>query len=284
MILTCAGFNSKHLYRDKQLPLYREKLLNNALTDLKSDANVLGIYLNGSLAKGNYDFYSDIDLHIIVTAQSLDQFKQSKKDRASGWGDVLYHEGGSEESPLVVTHYEEFVKIDSWYHHPAEIEPTIWLQDIDPLYDPHGIIENIKKDSSQFTYKVTAEDVESWRTKIFAFAHETYRAVMRSESYYALANVDKVRWHMALGWYMEMDLRLDVSYGVWSKIEGRRSHLSNFQLDLLEHWDCNRSSEEVMNTIKKIQPEFLRLNKELSRKTGVMEREALCKKMFRMIV
>ncbi|TDL31360.1 nucleotidyltransferase domain-containing protein [Jeotgalibacillus sp. S-D1] len=277
-------FDSNHLYRDQQLPFHREKLLANALADLKNDQHVLGIYLSGSLAKGNVDPYSDIDLHTIVTPQSFNQFKQLKKDRASGWGDVLYHEGGSKASPLVVTHYEEFVKIDSWYHYPEELEPSIWLRDIEPQYDPQGIIAKIKEASSQFTYGVTAEEVESWRGKIFAFAHETYRAVMRNENYYALANVDKVRWYMAMGWYMEMDLRLDASCGVWSKLEGRRGHLSNLQLDLLEHWDCNRTPGEVMNTIKKIKHEFLRLNKELSRKTGLPEREALCKKVFRMIV
>lgn len=61
------GFVSRHLERDLSLPEFRNILLENALNDLTSDTDVLAIYQGGSLAKGNSDIYSDIDLHIIVT-------------------------------------------------------------------------------------------------------------------------------------------------------------------------------------------------------------------------
>lgn len=63
------GFVSRHLERDLFLPKYRDALLENALKDLKGDPRVMAIYLAGSLARGDFDHYSDIDLHMIVTAE-----------------------------------------------------------------------------------------------------------------------------------------------------------------------------------------------------------------------
>ncbi|MCM3676869.1 MULTISPECIES: hypothetical protein [Peribacillus] len=45
----CAGFVSKHIERDAFLPKQRDILLENALTDLSADPDVLAIYLTGSL-------------------------------------------------------------------------------------------------------------------------------------------------------------------------------------------------------------------------------------------
>ena len=60
------GFESKHKERDLQLPDQRKTILNNALRDLTDDPYVEAIYEGGSLARGDFDNYSDIDLHVIV--------------------------------------------------------------------------------------------------------------------------------------------------------------------------------------------------------------------------
>lgn len=277
------GFVSKYEERDLNLPKHRDKLLENALNDLTNDPNVLAIYLGGSLAKGNYDNYSDIDLHIIVVADKKTDFIREKRERPKKWGKVLYYEG-SEFTPVVVTHYECFVKVDSFYKEPNELEPSVWLHGLKALYDPHGLVKSVLEQSSKIEYKPTVEEVEVWRGKVFAFMHETYRAVMREEKYYALANLDIIRWFMATGWYMEMGKRVDSSYGIWSKLEGKRSHLRNWQLSLLESWDCNRNAQNIMKTMTSISSEFMRLNKQLCKKTGLEEREEWCKKIIEMVI
>jgi predicted nucleotidyltransferase len=74
-------FQSKYKERDLELPKHRDKLLDNALDDLTNDSDVLAIYLAGSLGKGNFDNYSDIDLHIIVIPEKKPDFIQSKRIR-----------------------------------------------------------------------------------------------------------------------------------------------------------------------------------------------------------
>ena len=50
---------------------------------------------------------------------------------------------------------------------------------------------------------------------------------------------------------------VDSSYGVWSKVEGKRSHLKKWQLSLLlENWDCSRNSNDIMKIMISIIPEF----------------------------
>lgn len=142
------GFVSKYEERDLNLPKHRDKLLENALNDLTNDPNVLAIYLGGSLAKGNYDNYSDIDLHIIVVADKKTDFIREKRERPKKWGKVLYYEG-SEFTPVVVTHYECFVKVDSFYKEPNELEPSVWLHGLKALYDPHGLVKSVLEQSSK---------------------------------------------------------------------------------------------------------------------------------------
>lgn len=276
------GFVSRHIERDLSLPKHREVLLENALNDLTSDSNVLGIYQAGSLARGNFDNYSDIDLHIIVTPEKKANFIKDKQNRARKWGAVLFFEDFNPSSPVVVSHYDSFIKVDSWYHSPEEVVPSIWLKGYKVLYDPNNIIRVVIKESSYKIYKPSLEEVEFWRGKLVAFIHETYRAVMRNEIYYALSNLDRVRWLIASGWYMEMEQHLDSPYGVWSKIEGSRSKLKDWQLFLLESWDCGRNTNQIMKTVVNMVPEILRLNKSLFKQVNIEENEDQIRKILEM--
>lgn len=272
--LLCVGFVSRHLERDAALPKHRENLLSNAIKDLTTDSDVLAIYLGGSLAKMNFDNYSDIDLHTIVKSGKRAEFIEKKRDRAEKWGIVLFHEDANPNGPVVVTHYDCFVKVDSWYHALEEITPSIWLKGLKVIYDPNNLISAIINESSSFNCKLRANEVEFWKEKILAFTHETYRAVMRKELHYAQSNLDRIRWLIVSGWYMTMNEHFDASYGSWSKVEGERSILNESQLSLLEKWKCGREGEEIMATVVCMIPEILSLNNSLSEKVGLETKEA----------
>ncbi|MBT2648650.1 nucleotidyltransferase domain-containing protein [Bacillus sp. ISL-34] len=283
-MVLCAGFVSKHIERDAFLPKQRDILLKNALKDLSADPDVLAIYLAGSLAKGNDDNYSDIDLHTIVIPERKADFLKGKRKRANNWGNVTFHEDCNPSSPYVVTHYDTFVKVDSWYHAPEEVVPSIWLKEVEVLYDPFNIMSHVINESAKQVYEPSPDEVELWRGKLLAFVHETYRAVMRREMLYALSNLDRIRWLIVSGWYMEMEEHVDGPYGVWTKIEGNRSILAGKQLSMLESWDCGRDSNEIMKTLRRMIPEFLRLNKYLCTQVDVETNEDHIKKIIDMAI
>lgn len=278
------GLTTKHLERDLLLSGHRKVLLENALKDLTSDKDVLGIYLSGSLAKGGYDDYSDIDLHTIVSPEKKNDFIKEKRHRSARWGNVLYFEDSNPNSPVIVTHYDCFVKVDSWYHAPEDLAPSIWLKGLKVLYDPHNLISGVFEESSNMEYKASKEDVEFWRGKVVAYIHETYRAAMRDELYYALSNLDMVRWLVANGWYMEKNQHLDSAYGVWSKVEGKRSKLNNDQFALLSDWESGRDPELILATVEKMYPEIIRLNRKLSEKVGIEDQREHLERLIKMVI
>src|SRR5690606_29444573 len=139
--------------RDSRLPKYRQQLLENARKDVEQDPVVIAVYRAGSLAKGNADDYSDIDLHTIVKPDKLADFIAGKKERAKRWGTVLFFEG-SDSSPVIVSHFDCFVKVDSWYHAAGEISPSIWLKGMKILFDPEGILAGIKEGAENSSYEL----------------------------------------------------------------------------------------------------------------------------------
>lgn len=275
--------DEKHTERDGNLPEIRQQLLNRVQQDLQQDPDVLAIYLTGSLAKGNADSYSDVDIHTIVKPEKLDAFIADKFGRAGRWGNVLFYEGIA-ASPVIVSHFDCFVKVDSWYHTADEIQPSIWLKGMKVLYDPHGILMPVHQESEEAVYKVSPAEVEFWRTKMLAFIHETYRAAKREELYYALGNLDSVRWLTAYGWYMEMEEHLDSPYQVWSKIEGPRSRLSGNQLQLLAGWETDRDPRSIMTALASISKEFVQLNKTLSDRVGIEDAGEIVEKALRLVM
>ncbi len=278
------GLETKHFVRDMNLPRDRHEILKKATADLTSDENVRAIYLGGSLAKGNYDNYSDIDLHIIVEDASLKDFVRFKRQRPLNWGNVLFFEDSHPDSPVVVAHFDSFVKADTWYKTTGQLKPSIWLKGLEVLYDPNDILKDIFEESSKIEFLIDAEAVKFWEGKILAFYHETYRAAMRKEWYYALANLDRIRWLIADGWFMESGNHLDSAYGVWSKVEGERSLLNDWQLSLLATWHCDRETEDILAALTIMLPEVMRLYRVLHKKAGLEANEEHFRRIIEMVI
>lgn len=75
-------YQTRHEQRDLHLPKARERLLDSTVNHLLKKAGVEGIFLGGSLAKGNEDLYSDIDLRIVVGADYFDEYVRQKQKLA----------------------------------------------------------------------------------------------------------------------------------------------------------------------------------------------------------
>jgi hypothetical protein len=281
-----AGFimnkYNRHKKRDLELPIQRKRLMDNIERDLTSDSNVKAVFYGGSLGSNNTDNYSDIDLRIVVDRNVIQEYRAKKKQRAHNWGDILFFEGYEQES-FIIAHYDSFIKADIFYYEENELTPSVWLQDLYIVHDPYNIITDIHRKSNQLQYNFSKEDVEAWRTKYFSFMHEAYRRAMRGEYYYALQSIDYLRLSIASGWYMEMGIQPN-SFGDWAKIEGERSYLKEWQLDLLQKWFSSGNSHEVINVIVDMRSEFERVNKNLSIRAGITENEDLLREVYNKIL
>ncbi|WP_064093955.1 nucleotidyltransferase domain-containing protein [Rossellomorea aquimaris] len=263
------GFGHKFNERDASLVKEREKLRKAIKEDLIQDEYVLAFFYGGSLAKGNYDDYSDLDLRIVVKEEVFEAYRKNKKERAKCWGDVLYYE----DFPWAVhtvAHFKCFIKVDVFYYKPQDLKASLHLKEVEIEYDPFHIVKNIHKQSNELHYMVTLDEFEIWRSKFFAHMHEVYRRVKRGEIYYALHSLDHMRWSIAAGWNMERDI-LPNPPGDWSKYEGKRSTFADWQISLLKEWGSSRSPEDILIVMKGIVPEFKRVHSSICRKLELEE-------------
>lgn len=277
------SYVSRHRERDERLPQYRDELLRAALSDLTGDGGVVAVYLGGSLAKGNFDLYSDIDLRIVVPSDKIAEYVREKQNRPRRWGNVLYYEDNGPDAPATVAHYDGFVKVDMFYCMPEQLTPSVWLRDIWIVHDPYGVVGRVWEESRRLTYRPSAPDVERWRGKLFAYMHEVYRRTMRGEQSYALRMLDMVRWSIAAGWAMEAGT-MPNSPGDWSKMEGDRTALCPWQLSLLDAWHAGRDPADIMNTLRSMIPELRRVHDAVCRVAGADVREERLNRVIELVV
>ncbi|MBW8352039.1 aminoglycoside 6-adenylyltransferase [Bacillus sp. IITD106] len=276
------GLETKHYERDLAIPKHREELLDAIEKDLKNDANVLAVYYGGSIGNKNTDLYSDIDLRIVVKDDVFEGYRLNKKQRATNWGKVLFFEDFPWASHSIA-HYHSFIKVDSFYYKVHDLQPSVWLQNIKIVHDTDNLMKNILEESMKLSYKANVQEVEIWRNKFFASVHEAYRRMMRKEIYYAMHCLDNLRLSMAAAWLMDAGIQPN-TFGDWAKLEGDRSKLLDWQLELLENWHSNRDPNEIMNVIKSIIPEFLKVHKSLCNKVGIEENPEWVDEIFKMVI
>lgn len=229
--------------------------------DLMADTNVLAVFYGGSIGKGNTDLYSDIDLRIVVRDAVFEEYRAYKKKRAANWGNVLFYE----DFPWTnysIAHYDSFIKVDTFYYKIQDLHPSIWMKHLKIVYDPDGRVHSIRQQSNHLSYTPSKEEVEIWRNKFFAYVHEFYRRIMRDEFSYAKQCLDNLIYSMVSGWYMMAGLQPN-NFGDWSKVEGIRSPLADWQRMHLSGWRYNPKEEDMLRVLKNILPEFQTLHKEL---------------------
>jgi len=276
-------FHSRHWERDLALPEFRKGLLAAAVSDLTHDPDVLAVYLGGSLATGDFDLYSDIDLRIVVNPEKHSVFIADKLNRPARWGNILFFEDIGPTVTHTVAHFDCFIKVDVFYYRPGDLRPSMFMQATKILHDPLGIVKQVYEDSLSLSYKPTHDEFERWRGKVFAYLHEVYRRVMRQELYYALKMINGLAGFILQGWHMESG-RFPGFWADWSKVEGQRTVLDDWQLSLLASWHCEPTADDMMKTMQSMLPELSRLNRTLSRSLGCDERADLWEQVLHMII
>lgn len=260
-------FVDRHRARDLALPRYREVLLAAIIRDVTTDSRVRAAFVGGSLGAGDEDLYSDIDLRIVVDAEDADDFVANKTVRPQRWGAVLFYEDLGPRVAHTVAHFEGFIKVDCFYYRVADLAPSLAWQSIRILHDPDGLVDAVHRRSQSLAYALSVADVERWRYKVLASAHEVYRRCRRGELSYARKMLIGLAGYAMAGWHMEAGRWPDL-WADWAKAEGPRSVLTSWQQDLLRAWHPPWSGPTMLDLMATMEPELARLNDQLSELTG----------------
>lgn len=191
------------------------------------DDDILGAFYGGSIARNESDKFSDIDLRIIIKANQ----KKCKilKGFINLFDNILFVENQTNEFAIV--HLENLLKIDVLIFYKQELMPSIWFNNILIVKDKDFFLSDLKK-KSDVTTNITSERLCNICNKYLAYLIESYKRYQRDELFYLQYAINMMTNSLCHLWYLEMTEEPN-SLGDWSKYEGRRSKLSELQLETL---------------------------------------------------
>lgn len=170
----------------KELIETREEILKKMIDYFMNAECILGIFLSGSLAQGNWDEFSDIDFRVIVDDKYIDYYINNRLTIPNNWGDLIYNEYSLSWKNMCVSHFKPFIKVDVFYYKSDEINPSLWHnKGIKIIYDKTGKIAEIVEESKKLAIEYNKQEINMSIDKTFALIHEVYRRAKRNEVIYA---------------------------------------------------------------------------------------------------
>ena len=183
-----------------RFPRHRE-LLENALSKLWSDERVIGLLIGGSIAQGEVDFYSDVDLYVITRDEDFDKVFSERDVVAEAVGVPLFrfiadHNPGGEHD--FITMYEGPVKVDWMYCCRSDIVPEKkWATGL-IVKDEGGFLQKAQELwQGEELVQPTDEEVLNLNQKFWTWCWYVFGKIMRGERWQALSGIHAIR-RMAL--------------------------------------------------------------------------------------
>ncbi|MGV2828917.1 aminoglycoside 6-adenylyltransferase [Myxosarcina sp. GI1(2024)] len=182
-------------FNSEKLNAARQRLLDKVIEYFLAKKGIEAIYIQGSVASGLTDEFSDIDLRVVIQPEIYEQYILERFSAPHHWGEWLYNEWSS-SSWICVSHFKPFNKIDVLYFKPEELQPSPWfLLPTQVIYDPKDLVKQVIQVSKQFKFTLLKiEEVDRLISKGLAYAEEVYRRVIRKELFYAQSLLDNFRW------------------------------------------------------------------------------------------
>ncbi|WP_239738396.1 nucleotidyltransferase domain-containing protein [Mammaliicoccus sp. H-M32] len=166
-----------------------EVAVDNILPKMKNIEGVVAIFLKGSIARGENDAYSDLDLYVMLEKEvyvedvyndiinSLEQYQK-----------LLYKELVEIICPQIVGVYENMLHVDCYIVHENKYPLT---DDIKVLYDSKKILENYVKQDLILTKEMFQDSALDSCWFIFQYDH----IVNRGQNLWTTQMIDNAMNH-----------------------------------------------------------------------------------------
>lgn len=182
-------------FSTEELNSARDRLYKNVIDYFLARDDIEALYVQGSIAAGTADEFSDIDFRVVINPKAYRDYISERFNTPKQWGEWIYNEWAG-RSWVCVSHFKPFNKIDVLYFKPEELQPSPWfLLPTEVIYDPKGLVQQVIQASPKSDFSLlTVDEVERLISKGLAYAEEVYRRVMRNELFYAQSLLDSFRW------------------------------------------------------------------------------------------
>jgi predicted nucleotidyltransferase len=172
-------------------------LLGGAVVHFRADDRIVGLILGGSLAHGGGDFYSDIDLYIVVRDEVFDALFAERDVAAEATGAPLFRfavnpvAGGSRD--YIVT-YEGPIKVDFMYLKESDLKPAPKWAGCPVLKDATGSLAAVVARSAQAPPPPPGrEELEDLNQRFWTWCWYVFGKIMRGELWEAADGIHGIR-------------------------------------------------------------------------------------------
>ena len=98
------------------------------------------VLLKGSIARGDADEFSDIDLYLVVSPQNRDAVLERREHYLAAYGDVVFIEDVDFGLPQKVAIFPDALHVDLYVAEPEQVGS---LDPVVAIYDPAGLFTNV---------------------------------------------------------------------------------------------------------------------------------------------
>jgi len=179
-----------------QLPEHRV-LLERAVARFRADDRVAGLILGGSLARGGVDFYSDVDLYIVVRDEAFDDIFAERDVAAEATGAPLFRfvvdplPGGSRD--YIVT-YEGPIKVDFMYLKESDLKPASKWAGCAVLEDATGSLAAVvDRSAGAAPPTLGREELEDINQRFWTWCWYVFGKIIRGELWEAVDGIHTIR-------------------------------------------------------------------------------------------
>jgi predicted nucleotidyltransferase len=226
-----------------RLPEHR-KLLERAVAHFGDDVRVVGLVVGGSLAHGTADFYSDVDLYMVVQDKAFDEIFAERDAVVEAVGSPLFGfvvdpmPGGSTDHIVI---YEGPIKFDFMYLKESDLKPAPKWVGCVVLKDASGghVGAAVARSEGLTAPQPTTEELLDLNQKVWAWCLYAFGKIMRGELWEALDGIHSIR---SLALVPLLDWAAERPY------EGYRR---------LERKTAPATASRLMATVAAVQPEAL---------------------------
>lgn len=126
-------------------------LLRRIAERFNKDARVEALVLGGSLARGDSDTWSDVDIYVVTADEDFDAVFAERTTAAAAVGRPVAQftvPGAGGGSTDLIVLYDDLVKLDLMYYRASEVQPHLKWAHALVLKDAHGLMSAVQHRSS----------------------------------------------------------------------------------------------------------------------------------------
>jgi predicted nucleotidyltransferase len=185
-----------HLPDLDRLPQHR-KLLERAFARFRDDTRAVGLVVGGSLARGGADFYSDVDLYVVVRDGAFEDVVAERNSTSQAVGSPLFGfdvdpvPGGSTDHIVL---YEGPVKFDFMYLRESDLGTHPRWDGCVVLKDTDGRVgATVARSEALGPGGPSAEDLSELNQKFWTLCWYAFGKIERGELWEALDGLHSIR-------------------------------------------------------------------------------------------